>query len=183
VIARWRVFLGFVAGALFILMAHPAPAPRLAAGFLVALAGLFLRGWAAGYLEKGKRLAQDGPYSYVRHPLYAGSFLMALGFLIAGTSRSYPIHAVLLAGVFAFLFFWIYPRRIVGEEATLAGIFGAEWAAFTGRNSRFLPTFPPHRRPDADAFSWARYNKNREYQAALGVTAGLVVLVVKLLVK
>ena len=82
--SRFRVFFGFLAGALFVWMSHPAPVPRLWAGLGVSLIGLLLRGWAAGYLEKGKRLAQDGPYAFLRHPLYDGSFLIALGLSLLG---------------------------------------------------------------------------------------------------
>lgn len=178
-IGRFRVFFGFLAGALFVWMCHPAPAPLLIAGLSVAFLGLLLRGWAAGYLEKGKRLAQDGPYGIFRHPLYAGSFLIALGVLVAGMHPAYPIHAGILGGAFLILFLGVYPRRIREEEATLAVTFGDGWRAFTARNSRFFPSLPPFRRPDADAFSWARYMKNREYQAALGYAVGVGVLLWK----
>ena len=178
-IGRFRVFFGFLAGLLFAWMCHPAPLPRLAAGLAVALAGLLLRGWSAGYLEKGRRLAQDGPYALLRHPLYAGSFLLGLGFVIAGTHRYYEIHAFVVAVAFLALFFGVYPRRIVEEEATLEKTFGDGWRAFTARNSRFLPSLHPFRRDDPDVFSWPLYRKNREYQAALGWLAGAAVLILK----
>lgn len=177
--SRFRVFFGFLAGGLFVWMSHPAPAARLWAGLSAAFLGVLLRGWAAGYLEKGKKLAQDGPYAFLRHPLYDGSFLIALGLAVAGTNADYEIHAGILAGVFLLLFVGLYPLHIRREEAILEGIFGDSWRAFVARSHRFLPSFPPFRRPDADAFSWARYIKNREYQAALGFLAGVGVLLWK----
>jgi protein-S-isoprenylcysteine O-methyltransferase Ste14 len=179
-ISRFRVFFGFLAGGLFAWMCHPAPVPRLLLGLAVALAGLLLRGWAAGYLEKGKRLAQDGPYALFRHPLYDGSFLIALGFVIAGTHRAYEIHLAFVAAAFLALFVVVYPLRIRDEEVALEGIFGDGWRAFVARNHRFLPSFPPFRRDNPDSFSWERYRKNREYQAALGYLAGVGVLAFKL---
>jgi protein-S-isoprenylcysteine O-methyltransferase Ste14 len=152
--------------------------PRAGVGLAVALAGLLLRGWAAGYLEKGKRLAQDGPYAWVRHPLYAGSFLMALGFCVAGTGAG-RIPSAVLWGVFLFLFVWIYPRRIKQEEESLEKYFGDAWRAFTAGNRRFLPRCSPLRRDKPDAFLWARYLKNREYNAAVGWLAGAAVVIVK----
>ncbi len=177
-IARWRVFMGFVAGAVFLFFSHVSGWPRASAGLLVALLGLFLRGWAAGYLEKGKRLAQDGPYAWVRHPLYAGSSLMALGFCLAGTG-GISLASVILWGVFLLLFGWIYPQRIKGEEQVLEKYFGDAWRTFTARNKRFLPSLSPFRRPDADHFLWSRYLKNKEYNAAIGWAAGLAVVLVK----
>lgn len=177
-IARWRVFLGFLAGLAFLLVSHVANWPRATAGLLIAFLGLMLRGWAAGYLEKGKRLAQDGPYSWVRHPLYAGSFLMALGFCLAGTGVVLTASVILWA-IFLFLFGWIYPKRIVEEEQTLEKYFGDAWRALTGRNRRFLPSLHPFRRENADRFQWSRYLKNKEYNAAVGWAAGTAVVLVK----
>ncbi len=177
-IARWRVFMGFVAGAAFLFFSHVSGWPRASAGLGVAFLGLLLRGWAAGYLEKGKRLAQDGPYAWVRHPLYAGSFLMAIGFCIAGTGVI-PVASGILWGIFLFLFGWIYPQRIKVEEHSLEQYFGDAWRSFTARNKRFLPSLTPFRRADADHFLWSRYLKNKEYNAAIGWAAGVTVVLVK----
>ena len=178
-IARWRVFLGFVAAGLFALFSHVGSWPRALLGLLLALAGLWVRGWAAGYLEKGKRLAQDGPYAWVRHPLYTGSFLMALGVVIAGTASRFPVHAAVLWFVFLFLFLWIYPRRIVDEERALEKTFGDAWRAFTSKNHRFIPRGSPARRENPDRFERARYLKNREYNAAIGWAAGAALVIFK----
>jgi protein-S-isoprenylcysteine O-methyltransferase Ste14 len=178
VIARWRVFMGFLAGVAFLFLSHVPGTPRAVAGLLVSFLGLLLRGWAAGYLEKGKRLAQDGPYAWVRHPLYSGSFLMAVGFCIAGTGVV-PVASVSLWVIFLFLFGWIYPQRIKGEEQSLEKYFGDAWRVFTARNHRFLPSAHPFRRVDADRFLWSRYLKNKEYNAAIGWSAGVAVIVVK----
>jgi protein-S-isoprenylcysteine O-methyltransferase Ste14 len=176
---RWRVFLGFVAAAMYAVFAHVASPGRLAAGLGISLAGLLLRGWAAGHLEKGKRLAQDGPYAFMRHPLYTGSFLLALGFVVAGTGSPAWIHGLIIWSVFLFLFFGVYPRRIRQEEQSLEKYFGDAWREFTRRNHRFLPRLVPVRRPDPSSFEWARYRKNREYQALLGWLAGVLALYLK----
>lgn len=177
-IARWRVFLGFLAGVVFLLVSHVVNWPRASAGLLIAFLGLMLRGWAAGYLEKGKRLAQDGPYAWVRHPLYAGSFFMALGFCLAGTGVV-PTATLVLWSVFLFLFGWIYPQRIIVEEQTLEKYFGDAWRTFTSRNSRFFPSRRPFRRENPDHFQWSRYLKNKEYNAAVGWLAGAAVILLK----
>lgn len=49
-------------------------------GMALLVGGLLLRSWAAGVIEKQSVLAVTGPYALVRHPLYLGSFLIALGF-------------------------------------------------------------------------------------------------------
>lgn len=178
-IARWRVFLGFVAGGLFAVFSHVDSWPRAFLGIVIATFGLAIRGWAAGYLEKGKRLAQDGPYAWFRHPLYFGSSLMALGFLVAGTGHDRPLHSAVLGFIFLFLFAWIYPRRIIEEELALEKTFGDAWRAFSGRTHRFVPRLTAWRRETPDLFAWARYRKNREYNAAVGWAAGVALLIFK----
>ena len=57
-------------------------------GIIVILGGEAIRIWAVGYsggTTRSKKLIADklvmeGPYSLIRNPLYAGNFLIALGF-------------------------------------------------------------------------------------------------------
>ena len=49
----------------------------------LVLPGLWLRGYAAGYVKKNRELTQTGPYAYTRNPLYVGSILIAAGFAVA----------------------------------------------------------------------------------------------------
>ena len=98
--ARLRVPGGFVLVAAFLWLSAPAPA-SLMYGLPVAALGLWLRGWAAGHLEKNQRLATGGPYAHLRNPLYLGSLLAAAGLALASQS-------VLLAGIFAAVFPLIY---------------------------------------------------------------------------
>jgi protein-S-isoprenylcysteine O-methyltransferase Ste14 len=69
VVARLRVTTGFVLVAAFAWLSHP-DFRSLAWGLPLSLVGLWLRGWAAGHLEKNVRLAVSGPYAHVRNPLY-----------------------------------------------------------------------------------------------------------------
>src|SRR5712691_11798856 len=99
-IQRWRVPLGFVCAALFVLFAKPRPVTLLA-GAGVSIIGLALRAWSAGHIRKNDALATSGPYAYTRNPLYLGSFLLGAGFTIAAARWE-------LALVFVALFFGIY---------------------------------------------------------------------------
>ena len=51
-------------------------------GVPFVLAGVGVRVWAVGYLVKTARLTTDGPYAYVRHPLYLGTLLIGIGVLV-----------------------------------------------------------------------------------------------------
>jgi len=78
-----RVPAGTLLGVVFLLLMHPSRRSLLYGGILAAL-GALLRLWASGHIDKGRALATEGPYAFTRNPLYLGSFLMALGVLLAG---------------------------------------------------------------------------------------------------
>ena len=80
---KLRVPLGTVLGIFFLILMHPSIRSLWIGGF-IALIGATIRLWAAGHIDKGKVLAQGGPYAFTRNPLYLGSFFMALGILLGG---------------------------------------------------------------------------------------------------
>lgn len=98
--------------------------PRSAgpAGPMIQAAGLALRTWSmrtlgASYtrtLRAGEeqQVIDDGPYRWVRHPGYAGSLLIWIGYAL--TSRSVP--ALVLVSV---LLGRVYSRRVATEEVLL----------------------------------------------------------------
>ena len=84
---RVRVPLGFVMAAVFGVFARPSWT-TLAWSLLLVLPGLWLRGYAAGYVKKNAELTRTGPYAYTRNPLYLGSMLLAAGFAVAAGALS-----------------------------------------------------------------------------------------------
>src|SRR6195952_4135312 len=97
---RVRVPLGFVVAAVFLVFAKPTW-QTLAWSLLPVLAGLWLRGYAAGYVKKNAELTRTGPYAYTRNPLYLGSMMAAFGFAFA--SRQWYL-VVLLAVLFLVIY-------------------------------------------------------------------------------
>src|SRR5262245_16872081 len=86
-LARARVPLGFLCAAAVLWLAQPS-LRSLAIGGVMAAVGEILRFWAAGHLEKGREVTQSGPYRLTRHPLYAGSAIIALGAAVASARAS-----------------------------------------------------------------------------------------------
>src|SRR6202142_4299287 len=142
--ARWQrvarrihVPLGFLAAALYLFeLWQRAPQPAAVAWSLaLVLPGLWLRGYAAGYVKKNRELTQTGPYAYTRNPLYLGSILIAAGFAVA--LLSWPVAAML-----AFMFLIIYVPVIASEERFLRANF-PDFAAYCQRVPRLLPRISP----------------------------------------
>jgi hypothetical protein len=166
---RIRVPLGFAAALLYLweLVKHkPQPGP-IVWSLLLVLPGLWLRGYAAGYVKKNRELTITGPYAHVRNPLYLGSILIAAGFAVA--LMSWPFAVVLLA-----FFLLIYVPVIASEEAFLRNEF-LEFEWYCARVPRLIPRITPARAPDGNrgqsgSFSFTLYRKHREYNSAIGAT-------------
>jgi protein-S-isoprenylcysteine O-methyltransferase Ste14 len=169
-VARMRVTSGFVLVAAFAWFSKP-DIRSLEIGIPVSILGLLLRGWAAGHLDKNAELAQSGPYAFVRNPLYLGTLLVAAGLVIA--TRRW-----LLAILFGAVFLFIYLPAIELEEQHLRKLFPA-FADYANRVPALWPTFAP-RKSDV-RFRFSQYLRNREYEAALGFLAGVVLLVAKVI--
>ncbi|MDQ3805874.1 MAG: isoprenylcysteine carboxylmethyltransferase family protein [Acidobacteriota bacterium] len=175
---RWRVPLGFLCAAVFLLLARPSTW-TLAAGGVIALLGLLLRAWASGHIRKNDRLAVSGPYAHTRNPLYLGSFILGLGFVVAAGGSWWLL--ALLAGIFAALFVGIYLPVMRVEAATLAELFGDEYARYAAAVPLFIPRLSPYRTAEGAGakFDASLYLRYREYRAALGLLLAWGVLALK----
>src|ERR1700736_4031230 len=81
-VQRLRVPIGFLLAAAFAYWSSPT-ASSIEWSVPISVAGLLLRGWAAGHLAKNQSLAVSGPYAFTRNPLYLGTLLVALGLVIS----------------------------------------------------------------------------------------------------
>ena len=165
--------MGFVCAAVFLLLARPSWRTMLASLVLV-VPGLWLRGYASGYVRKNAELTTTGPYAHTRNPLYLGSMLIAFGF--AAASGSWVIF-VALAGLFAA----IYIPTIQSEETYLRGQF-AGFDAYAREVPRLLPRLTAAGSGgEVGSFSAALYRHHREYNSAMGAAAIYLALAVRLL--
>lgn len=169
---RWRVRAGYPAALVYLWLAHPTR-PSLAVGAAIAVLGLLLRGAAAGHLRKREALATSGPYAWTRNPLYLGSALLAGGLLVAGRTW---LGAALVVAYFAVF----YPAVMRHEEQELRAQYGPVFDDYSGRVPLFWPRPPRDRAGESVRFSWQRYLQNREYEATLGVLAGLLLLALRM---
>ncbi|HEY2472825.1 MAG TPA: isoprenylcysteine carboxylmethyltransferase family protein [Terracidiphilus sp.] len=167
---RIRVPLGFLTAALYLFeLWRRAPQPAaIALSLILVLPGLWLRGYAAGYVKKNRELTQTGPYAFTRNPLYLGSILIAGGFAVA--LLSWPVAAMLAA-----MFLIVYVPVIASEERFLRSTF-PDFDAYCRRVPRLIPRFtaaqPGGGKTEVSSgkFSLDLYLRHREYNAAIGAT-------------
>jgi protein-S-isoprenylcysteine O-methyltransferase Ste14 len=172
-VQRWRVPLGFVCAAIFLLLATPRPLTLIVGG-VIALFGLGIRAWASGHIRKNVTLANSGPYAFTRNPLYLGSFLLGLGFTIAAGRW-------VLSVLFGALLLGIYLPVMRVEANDLEKVFGEEYRRYATAVPLFFPRLTPYETPANEATHFDRdlYLKYGEYRAALGFALGWLALAIK----
>ena len=116
----------------------------LALGAVFAFLAALVRTWAAAYLQSDvvhdtklhdEGLVADGPYRYVRNPLYLGTTLLAVGFAMAASRLGF---VVIVGGLSLFL------QRLIGrEEWLLSQTQGESYRQFLKAVPRLIPSLRP----------------------------------------
>lgn len=168
----FRLQIGFLAVLLFIWRAHPSTLSFVIGGFIMLL-GEFVRFVSAGTLIKFEGVTRSGIYSFIRNPLYAGSFILGVGGCVMGRD---PVFAV----IFFVLFPLVYRSVIRREEAWLIGRYGDDYRRYLEEVPRLFP-----RRLDLGEIlretSPFLAVKNRELGAVTGVVLVMAIMVAKML--
>ncbi|MBT8132112.1 MAG: isoprenylcysteine carboxylmethyltransferase family protein [Gammaproteobacteria bacterium] len=126
-----RQILGFVFVFVVTFFASP-NLPLAYAGIPLILAGIAVRLWSSGHIMKNTELATDGPYAFVRHPLYTGNFLLLVGFAIAAS--------LVWAYVVLAIFLWVYyPTAIEYEDFKLETLFDEQWRTWSAQTPALIP--------------------------------------------
>ncbi|MGH7477816.1 MAG: methyltransferase family protein [Longimicrobiales bacterium] len=200
-LTKIRLKAAWLAVPVYLLLAQPT-VRLILIGAVLALLGALIRAWAAGAIHKNQVLTTHGPYAFTRNPLYLGTFLIGLGFVVASGRLSFLL-------VFLLFFGLIYVRAMGSEESRLERTFGDDFRRYAAAVPRFFPrlarwsdvmgeTSPAGRAtataagaasPAAPAageasraFRFERYVANGEYQTILGLGAMFLLLAVKLVV-
>ncbi len=144
----------------------------LALGGMVAGIGASIRLWAAGYIDKGKALATEGPYAMTRNPLYLGSLIMTLGILIAG-------RAYWLLLPFGIIYIALYFPVMKREEQELYQGYGTDFLEYARRVPMFLPRLRPAGVPSS-SFLWSRVKRNREHRHLMVLVIAGILLIIRI---
>jgi protein-S-isoprenylcysteine O-methyltransferase Ste14 len=111
-----------------------------AVGAGLTIAGISLAIWARFYLGRNwgmpmsqkndPELVTSGPYRFVRHPIYSGILLAAVGTALV-TTLWVLVGAVALAGLF------VYSARV--EEKTMSSSFPDAYRSYRARTKMLIP--------------------------------------------
>jgi uncharacterized membrane protein YdfJ with MMPL/SSD domain len=167
---RTRQLAGISFLVLLTIVGTPTNAAVYFAGVAVATLGIAVRLWASGHVNKNLELATSGPYAYVRHPLYVGNHLIAIGFCFA-SGLWWSLPAWIALGMF------YYPQTIAHEDRNLARRFPQAWNAWSRETRALIPRFAPYRSGQVPEWSFRRsLRQNGEVIIAALLIFGLYVL-------
>lgn len=156
----------------------------MAIGVVFVIIGEIFRFWGVSYAGSetrttskpgASRLVTQGPFAYVRNPLYIGNILMYFGISIMSNSLV-PFLQILSIAYFSFQYYFI----IKEEEAELKEIFGEKYLHYFENVNRFLPKFSPYdesKRSRIDRDVKAAYvSEKRTFQSAF-ISILMIVLI------
>jgi protein-S-isoprenylcysteine O-methyltransferase Ste14 len=105
-------------------------------GVTLVAVGVVGRIWSLSYLvgKKGRTLVTEGPFSLCRNPLYFFSFLGVLGVCLC--TETLTVGLVVMP-----IFMLVHLRTVRKEESKLRTVFGEDYAAYSRRVPRFIPSF------------------------------------------
>lgn len=115
-----------------------------AVGALLCISAAAVRTWGTAYLNPEVmvdmrlhtgRLVADGPYRFLRNPLYFGNIVLAIGF---GLMASRVGMLILIGGTFIFDY-----RLVLREEREIRGSQGESYRAYCNAVPRLLPAWRP----------------------------------------
>ena len=144
-VAKYRTHFHFAAVLAAIIFARPTDLTD-ALGLVPVIAGLALRTWALGHLRRNTELCTSGPYAYVRHPLYLGSFVILMGYFIMTNNLCLvAAAAIVTAG--------IYGIAIKMEEESLAVVFPEQYETYRQAVPLLMPRLTAYGL-SSQKFSW-----------------------------
>jgi protein-S-isoprenylcysteine O-methyltransferase Ste14 len=120
------------------------PNPRLALyiGTILLVIGILFRRYSIKILGKyftaavivntNQPVITKGPYRWIRHPGYAGGFLMFIGI---GISLGNWLSLI----VFLLEIYFVYRKRIIAEEKALLETLGEPYREYMTNTKRFIP--------------------------------------------
>ena len=149
-------------------------------GMIILILGQLLRFWAAGFIPKYRTevigapvLVTWGPYKWVRNPLYAGNFIMGLGWAVmVGWLWVFAFSA-------AFLFlYWLI--IIPAEEEFLESKFKDSYRSFKSKVPSLFP-FPrngfPDTSPDEKPFNMKTAWSEEIYSIRVNLVVTAVIII------
>jgi protein-S-isoprenylcysteine O-methyltransferase Ste14 len=152
--------------------------PYFITGLALIIFGEIIRIWATGHLEKNKNLTISGPYAYIKNPMYAGSFIILMGFNMLAINPY--IYIIIIIELLAFLFVYIPTKRKI-ESTRLLEKFGEAYADYDKNVPDYIiRSLKPYPLAGPKVWQWRIFWENQEVQVGFAVLLGTAAIILKL---
>jgi protein-S-isoprenylcysteine O-methyltransferase Ste14 len=168
---------------LMIFFSHPT-VWTMTIGFVLVGIGEFMRFWGVAYAGSLTRVTgtvgapeiiMNGPFAYVRNPLYIGNILTYIGIGVMSNAL-FPWLVLAAAGYFIFQYYQI----VFAEEEFLANKFGSVFQEYKKNVPRFCLRFTRYEHPSQE-HQQARWHAAVQSERRTFQALGLVLLILLLL--
>jgi len=149
---------------------------RAGIGFIIA--GALIRLWSNGYAIKNDKLTTSGPYAFVRNPLYLGTFLIAIGFVIVLNSTP-PLVEWVAGAVFLLALSLMYRRTIHDEQGMLLAKFKEAYSDYCKHVPAMIPCLVPYNKGEKWPFNLQRLIDSKEHKPVFWIYILLVIFHIK----
>jgi protein-S-isoprenylcysteine O-methyltransferase Ste14 len=144
---------------------------RAGIGFIIA--GMLIRLWSNGYAIKNDKLTTSGPYAFVRNPLYLGTFLISIGFVIVLKSEP-PLLEWIVGSIFLLALSFMYYRTINAEQGMLLAKFKDAYKDYCKQVPAMVPCLIPYSKGEKWPFSLQRLINSKEHKPVFWIIILLV---------
>ncbi|MCA9396342.1 MAG: isoprenylcysteine carboxylmethyltransferase family protein [Candidatus Omnitrophica bacterium] len=176
---RFAVMYPFV---VFMFLEAKTTDTSLALGMIVVCLGELIRWWANGFVGHNKvnrtsaednqpkigRLITAGPYRYVRHPLYLGTFLIVAGICVTASN-------IYFATVVLAVYLMVYQHKINQEDELLSDECSSEHADYKNAVPQWIPFKVPYSNPNG-FWTWEGIKASKEWKTAIWLGVLFIVL-------
>ena len=149
---------------------------RTGIGYVIA--GVIIRLWSNGYAIKNDKLTTSGPYAFVRNPLYLGTFLIAIGFVIVLKSEP-PSLEWIVGAIFLLALSFIYYKTIHAEQGMLLAKFKNAYSDYCKKVPAMIPCLVPYNHGEKWPFNFQRLINSKEHKPVIWIFILLVIFHIK----
>jgi len=165
---RARIPASILMAVAILIFAHPSR-ESFFTGLSVIFFGDILRIWASGHIHKSAEVTTTGPYALIRHPLYLGHLVVAIGFCVVSDS--------MLAFIVVMIsFFIVYMPTWKNEEKNLITLFGETYENFMDNTPALIPT-RWSTKVSQGSFSWDLVKQHREWNHVAALAGGVLFMI------
>ena len=176
-----RILVSQITALLILIISKPDNWMFFFAGLIFFILGQIIRLLSSACIVKSKTLTKNGPYAAARNPLYLGTFIMTLGFILTVSSPNHPTKTFIVWILASVAFSLIYRKQIFFEEGFLLKTYGPEYENYKKTVNSIIPKLGSLSNFwDFNVYSLQTFKKNKEWRGMIAATAIIILVAARI---